>query len=73
MNREDPALNDFPMHRRTIHAPGRLAERPRSTGRLAVVTHANTALALAGSLTEVQPGRWASLPCTAPDQAMVLC
>ncbi|WP_330252786.1 histidine phosphatase family protein [Nocardia sp. NBC_00565] len=50
-----------------------VAERPRSTGRLVVVTHANTALALAGSLTEIPPGRWTSLPCPAPAQAMVLC
>ncbi|GGK90069.1 alpha-ribazole phosphatase [Nocardia jinanensis] len=45
---------------------------PRSSGRLVIVTHANTILALAGSFAGMRHERWADLPCPAPGQAMVL-
>ncbi|WP_433525889.1 histidine phosphatase family protein [Nocardia pseudovaccinii] len=48
------------------------AGRPRSTGRLVVVTHANTAVALIGTLADIPRGQWADLPCPGPAQAMVL-
>lgn len=48
------------------------AGRPRTTGRLVVVTHANTALAIIGALGDIPPGEWADLPCPGPAQAMVL-
>ncbi len=47
-------------------------EPPRFSGRLVVVTHANTTLALIGSLTGVRYELWADLPCPAPAQAVVL-
>ncbi|MFI7667848.1 histidine phosphatase family protein [Nocardia sp. NPDC049526] len=51
---------------------GHCAGRPRTTGRLVVVTHANTALALIGALADIPPGQWADLPCPGPGEAMVL-
>lgn len=48
------------------------AERPRTTGRLVVVTHANTAAALIGALVGIPFGHWADLPCPGPAEAMVL-
>ncbi|WP_433631512.1 histidine phosphatase family protein [Nocardia sp. CA-120079] len=48
------------------------AERPRSTGRLVVVTHANTALALVGTLADIPSDEWADIPCPGPADAMVL-
>ncbi|MEV5834904.1 histidine phosphatase family protein [Nocardia sp. NPDC052112] len=48
------------------------AERPRTTGRLVVVTHANTAMALIGALADIPPDQWADLPCPRPADAMVL-
>ncbi|WP_062988128.1 histidine phosphatase family protein [Nocardia anaemiae] len=48
------------------------AGRPRTTGRLVVVTHANTAVALIGALGDIPPGEWADLPCPGPAEAMVL-
>ncbi|WP_328396356.1 histidine phosphatase family protein [Nocardia sp. NBC_00416] len=48
------------------------ARSPRSSGRLVVVTHANTIMALAGSLAGIRHEQWADLPCPAPAHAMVL-
>ncbi len=48
------------------------AGRSRTTGRLVVVTHANTALALVGALAGFPLGQWANLPCPRPAEAIVL-